>query len=98
MRGDGRAWIELVARDLHRLNAHTVEWLSADVLEVSWRHRSGWVFLVSILIFPIGLFALLFTITSHGTIVIVDDGSPSTIRFGGEFSNAALDAVNARVP
>ena len=96
--GDGRSWLDQVARDIDQLNGHNVEWLSADVLQVSWRHRTGWVFVVAIIVFPIGLLALLSTITSHGTIVVVDDGEPSTIRVGGEFSNAAIDAVNARVP
>jgi len=96
--GDGRGWLNQVARDIDQLNAHSVEWLSADVLQVSWRHRTGWVFVVAIIVFPIGLLALLSTITSHGTIVVVDDGSPSTMRLGGEFSDAAVDAVNARVP
>jgi len=96
--GDGRGWLNQVAGDIHQLNGHSVEWLSADVLQVSWRHRTGWVFVVAIIVFPIGLFALLSIITSHGTIVVVDDGSPSTMRLGGEFSNAAVDAVNARVP
>jgi len=96
--GDGRGWLNQVARDIDQLNAHSVEWLSADVLQVSWRHRTGWVFVVAIILFPIGLLALLSTITSHGTIVVVDDGSPSTMRLGGEFSDAAVDAVNARVP
>ena len=96
--GDGRAWLELVARDIHQLNGHSIEWLSADVLQVSWRHRSGWVFVVAIVLFPFGLLALLFTLTSHGTIVLVRDGAPSTIRLGGELSNAAIDAINTRLP
>jgi len=95
--GDGRGWLDQVARDIDQLSGHSVEWLSADVLQVSWRHRTGWVFVVAIIVFPIGLLALLSTITSHGTIV-VDDGSPSTMRLGGEFSDAAVDAVNALVP
>ena len=96
--GDGRAWLELVARDIHRLKGHSVEWLSADVVQVSWRHRSGWVFVVAIVLFPFGLLALLFTMTSHGTIVLVHDGAPSTIRLGGELSKAAVDAVNTHAP
>lgn len=96
--GDGRAWLELVGRDIHQLSGHSVDWLSPDVVQVSWRHRSGWVFVVAIVLFPIGLLALLFTITSHGTIVLVRDGAPSTIRLGGELSKAAVDAVNTRVP
>jgi hypothetical protein len=56
--GGGRAWLETVANDVHQLDAHSVEWLSADVLRVS----------------------------------------PSTIRLGGEFSNAVVATVNARVP
>jgi hypothetical protein len=96
--GDGRAWLELVARDIHQLRGHSVEWLSADVVQVSWRHRSGWVFVIAILLFPIGLLALLFAVTSHGTIALVHDGAPSTIRLGGEFSDATVDAVNTRVP
>jgi len=96
--GDGRGWLDQVACDIDQLNGHSVEWLSADVLQVSWRHRTGWVFVVAIIVFPIGLLALLSTITSHGTIVVVDDGSPSTMRLGGEFSDAAVDAVNALVP
>lgn len=95
--GDGRAWLESVARDIHQLNGHDIEWLSSDVMQVSWRHRSGWVFIVAIISFPLGLFALLFTVTSYGTIVLVRDGSPSTVRLGGELSNAAIDAVNAAV-
>jgi hypothetical protein len=95
--GDARSWLELVGRDIHQLNGHRIEWLSADVLQVSWRHRSGWVFIVAIILFPLGLFALLFTVTSYGTIVVVRDGSPSTIRLGGEMSNAARDAVDVRV-
>jgi len=95
--GDGRGWLDQVARDIDQLSGHSVEWLSADVLQVSWRHRTGWVFVVAIIVFPIGLLAPLSTITSHGTIV-VDDGSPSTMRLGGEFSDAAVDAVNALVP
>ncbi len=94
--GDARRWLELVASDIHRLNGHRIEWLSADVMQVSWRHRSGWVFIVAIISFPLGLFALLFTVTSYGTIVLVHDGSPSTIRLGGEMSKAAIDAVNVR--
>ena len=80
--GDGWGWLDQVARDIDQLNGHNVEWLSADVLQVSWRHRTGWVFVVAIIVFPIGLLALLSTITSHGTIVVAvdDDGSPSTIR------------------
>ena len=96
--GDGRTWLEFVARDIHELNGHSVEWLSADVVQVSWRHRSGWVLVVAIVLFPFGLLAQLSTVTSHGTIVLVHDGAPSTIRLGGELSNAAVDAVNARVP
>jgi hypothetical protein len=95
---DGRVWLESVARDIHQLNGHSIEWLSPDVVQVSWRHRSGWVFVVAIMLFPIGLLALLFTVTSHGTIVLMHDGEPSTIRLGGELSNAAVAAVNTRVP
>jgi hypothetical protein len=94
--GDARSWLELVASDIHQLNGHRIEWLSADVIQVSWRHRSGWVFIVAIILFPLGLLALLLTVTSYGTIVLVHVGSPSTIRLGGEMSNAALDAVNVR--
>ena len=54
--------------------------------------------MVAIVLFPFGLFALLSTVTSHGTIILVHDGAPSTIRLGGELSSAAVDAVNARVP
>ena len=68
--GDARTWLELVASDIHHLNGHRIEWLSADVIQVSWRHRSGWVFIVAIILFPFGLFALLFTVTSYGTIVV----------------------------
>jgi hypothetical protein len=94
--GDARTWLQLVASDIHQLNGHRIEWLSADVIQVSWRHRSGWVFIVAIILFPFGLLALLFTVTSFGTIVLVHDGSPSTIRLGGEMSNAAIDAINVR--
>ena len=94
--GDARTWLELIAIDIHQLNGHHIEWLSADVIQVSWRHRSGWVFIVAIILFPFGLLALLFTVTSYGTIVLVHDGSPSTIRLGGEMSNAAIDAINVR--
>lgn len=94
---DGRAWLESVAQDIHQLNGHSIEWLSVDVMQVSWRHRSGWVFIVAIVLFPLGLLALLSTVTSYGTIVLVRDGSPSTVRLGGEMSNAAIDAVNMRV-
>jgi hypothetical protein len=96
--GDGRAWLQLVVRDIHQLGGHSVEWLSADVVQVSWRHRSGWVFVVAIVLFPLGLLALLSTVTTYGTIVLVRDGAPSTIRLGGELSKAAVEAVNARVP
>lgn len=95
--GNARTWLELVASDIHQLNGHSISWLSADVMQVSWRHRSGWVFLIAIVLFPFGLLALLFTVTSHGTIVLVHDGSPSTIRLGGELSNAAVDVVKRRV-
>ena len=84
-----RKWLELIAGDIHQLNGHRIEWLSANVIQVSWRHRSGWVLIVAIVLFPLGLLALLFTVTSYGTIVLVHDGSPSTIRLGGEMSNAA---------
>jgi hypothetical protein len=94
--GDPRTWLELIASDIHHLDGHRIEWLSADVIQVSWRHRSGWVFIVAIILFPLGLLALLFTVTSYGTIVLARDGSPSTIRLGGEMSNAAIDAVNLR--
>jgi hypothetical protein len=94
--GDARTWLQLVASDIHQLNGHRIEWLSADVIQVSWRHRSGWVFIVAIILFPFGLLALLFTVMSYGTIVLVHEGSPSTIRLGGEMSNAAIDAISVR--
>ncbi len=94
---DGRAWLELVADDLNELNAHRIDWVSPDVVQVSWRHRSLWVFVVAILAFPIGLLALLFTTTSYGTIVLVQDGSGSTIRLGGTLSNAAMSTINSHV-
>jgi hypothetical protein len=93
--GDGRAWLIAVAGDLHQLNAHSVEWLSTDVLQVHWRHRSGWTIVIAILLFPIGLLALTFKVSTYGTIALVDT---STIRLGGEFSDAAIDTVNARIP
>ncbi len=95
--GDGRAWLVAASGHLHRLRAHSVDWLSADVLQVQWRHRSGWTIVVAILLFPIGLLALLFTTTTYGTMVIVDHGDESTVRLGGEFSNAAVDTINALV-
>ncbi len=95
---DGRSWLVAVSGQLHRLNAHSVDWLSADVLQVKWRHRSGWTIVIAIVLFPIGLLALLFTTNTYGTIAIVDNGAESTVRLGGEFSNAAVDAINALVP
>ena len=94
--GDTRTWLELIASDIQQLNGHRIEWLSADEIQVSWRHRSGRVFIVALLLFPLGLLGLLFPVTSYGTIVVVDHGSPSTIRPGGEMSSAARDAVNVR--
>jgi hypothetical protein len=96
--GDGRAWLVAVAGDLHQLNAHEVEWLSADVLQVHWRHRSGWTIVIAILFFPIGLLALASRVSAYGTIAVIDNGPESTIRLGGEFSNAAIDVVNRHVP
>jgi hypothetical protein len=95
--GDARTSLELIASDIHQLDGHRIDWLSADAIQVSWRHRSGWVFVVAVILFPLGLLALLFTVTSYGTIVLVHEGAPSTIRLGGEMSNAAVDAVTARV-
>jgi hypothetical protein len=95
--GDARARLGVIAGDIDQLDRHSVEWLSADVIQVSWRHRSGWVFVVALLLFPLGLLALLFTVTSYGTIVLVHEGSPSTIRLGGEWSRAAMDAVDSHV-
>jgi hypothetical protein len=94
--GDARRCLESIAGDIHRLGGHSVEWLSSDVVQVSWRHRSGWVFVVAILAFPLGLFALLFTTTSYGTITL-QHGSPPTIRLGGELSRAAAGAAHARM-
>ncbi|MEO1058995.1 MAG: hypothetical protein AAFY28_18970 [Actinomycetota bacterium] len=95
--GSGRAALDAIATDIHRLNAHRIEWLSPDVMQVSWRHRSGWQLVIAVVVFPVGLLALLFTTSSYGTIVLVDKGSTSTIRLGGRLSNAALAAISARV-
>jgi hypothetical protein len=87
-----------VVADLAALPKHSVDWLSHDVVVVTWTRRSGWVFLVVIFLFPLGLLALLFTTTEHGTIAVVDEGPPGSVTLGGQFSNAAVDTVNALLP
>ncbi len=91
-------WLIAAVADLDALPKHSVDWLSHDVVIVSWTRRSGWVFVVATFLFPLGLAALFFTMTEHGTIAVVDDGPPGTVAFGGQFSNAAVDAVNSRLP
>ena len=91
-------WLVAVVADLHALPKHSVEWLSHDVVIVNWTRRSRWVFVVAIFLFPLGLAALFFTMTEHGTIAIVAEGPPATLVFGGQFSNAAVGAINAHIP
>jgi hypothetical protein len=94
----GHAWLVQVVGDLHALPKHSVKWLSHDTVVVTWTRRSGWVFVIAVFLFPLGLAALLFTMTEHGTITVCDDGPPGRIAVGGTFSGRAIDTVNARVP
>jgi hypothetical protein len=91
-------WLIAVVGDLANLPKHSVDWLSHDVAIVTWTRRSGWVFVVAVFLFPLGLAALLFTMTEHGTIAVVDGGAPGRLSFGGQFSNAAVDVVNGHLP
>ena len=92
------AWLSPVIADLHALRSHSVDWLSHDVAIVTWTRRSGWAWVIAVFAFPFGLLALLFTTTEHGTIAVVDEGPPGSVAFGGQFSNAAVDAVNNHIP
>lgn len=91
-------WLLAVVADLAALPKHSVDWLSHDVAIVTWTRRSGWVFVVAAFLFPLGLAALFFTMTEHGTIAVADEGPPGRVAFGGQFSNAAVDVVNEHLP
>ena len=91
-------WLIAVVADLHGLPKHSVEWLSRDVVVITWTRRSGWVFVVGIFLFPLGLAALFYTMTEHGTIAVVAEGPPAGLALGGQFSNAAVERINAHIP
>lgn len=92
-----RPWLVGVAADLHALPRHSVAWLSPDVALVTWTRRSGWSVVLAIVLFPLGLLALLFATKEHGTITVVAQGPPGSIALGGRFSNAAVDAIDRHV-
>ena len=94
----GHEWLDGVVAGLGTLRNHDVERLADHTVVVTWRRRSGWVYVVALLTFPLGLLALLFTTTDSGTITVADAGPPGRIRIGGVFSRVAVDEVNAHIP
>ncbi len=56
----------------------------------------GWAVVVAVLVFPIGLLALVFA-NDHYTATIVADDEPGgrcTLRFGGSFSKRSVNRIN----
>ena len=96
--GAAHPWLIAVVADLADLPKHSIDWLSHETVIVRWTHRSGWAFVVAFFLFPLGLVALLSTVTEHGTIAVVDGGPPGRVAVGGQFSAAAVDVVNGHLP
>jgi hypothetical protein len=72
-----------------------------DTVVIERFHRAGWVIWVCILLFPIGLFALLAPKrVDRGTVAVSDNGNGTvTLRIAGTFhgtSEAAVNGVIAR--
>jgi hypothetical protein len=70
---------------------------TADTLIFERHYRPNWTYLAAILLFPIGLIALLHEKSSALTITITETEEGSAIRFRGDVDAKIADAIDSAV-
>lgn len=96
--GPAGPWTDTFALAVTRVPGTTYTFPSATTMVVSGTRRPGWVWIVVILAFPIGLLALMAKVTEIGTLVFTEQGDTTLVRFSGTFQPRTVDAINAQIP
>lgn len=68
----------------------------ASSVTAEWSYVPGWAVVIAILLFPIGLVALVARTSTSGTVIAESNGNRTvTLHIVGEFNKGAVRAINA---
>jgi hypothetical protein len=96
--GNGKQWVAEADGRLSTLRRHRTELLSELVLVVRHDRHPPWTIAAVIFLFPLGLLALLHTVTDTATITVAENGPPAVLRLQGQFSTKAVTIINELIP
>lgn len=80
---------------ISQVRAHSTRQDTPESLTVTFRTTPGWVPLVCIILFPIGLLALMAKNTESSTLIAEPSGPNTRLRISGRFDQVAIGHINA---
>ena len=69
---------------------------AASSVTAEWSYVPGWAVVIAVLLFPIGLVALVARTSASGTVIAESEGEGTVVlHIGGQFNKGAVRAINA---